>query len=39
MLKPQLELWDMNNPIKRIETNYEIQFSINPILKDKIEKI
>jgi hypothetical protein len=29
----------MNNPIKRIETNYEIQFSINPILKDKIEKI
>jgi hypothetical protein len=39
MLNPRLELWDMDNPIKRIETSYEVQFSINPILKDKIEKI
>jgi hypothetical protein len=32
------ELWDQDNPIKKIKINYEAQFLINLILKDKIKK-
>jgi hypothetical protein len=29
------ELWDRDKQIKKNKTNYEAQFSINPVLKDE----
>jgi hypothetical protein len=34
---PQPGSWDRDNP-SQIKINYEVQFLINPVLKDEIKK-